>query len=248
MSVERPRQFEPSGIETFRKWLRSARLNPNAAVPWELLRDNKLTSPIDTEIELDRPGFATKRKAALYLRDKLAPLPASVVLRNAGLRTWLSLYYFDDICPVDSRGERSVGNDYRYVYEVDQALYHYRHLLRISYEILRRAPDHNRLFLRSPVDQLGVAEKVMRNLYLTRVEAIFEVMDRLYFDVNTGRAKRGLTTKPTAPGNLIRRLPRRIQQLQRTHDLNVVDADRLLELLGPEFTRFANPPVLPGMR
>jgi hypothetical protein len=47
---------------------------------------------------------------------------------------------------------------------------------------------------------------------------------------------------------LVNRLPRRIQQLQRTYDLNVVDADRLIELLGPEFQAWENDAKLPGMK
>ena len=243
----RLRQFTPAGIAAFRAWLAEARRDRAAPPPLHLLTDAGLTEVVEPAVELDRPGFATKRDAAVYLRRALGPLDPDRVLRNAGLWTWLTLFYLDDVCP-PSAGGREVKADYYYVYESDQALYHYRHLLRVSFEVIRRAPDHHRLFLNTPMDKLGGAtEKVMRRLFLTRIDAIFEVMDRLYYDEAKGRAKRRIADPRPRPGDLINRLPRRVQQLQRTYDLNVIDADRLLDLLGPEFKRWLADPGLPGL-
>ncbi len=242
------RQFNAAGIARFRQWLAAARGDPHLALPTELLTADDATEVVEPHVTLERPGFATKREAAIYLRDALATLDGDDVLRNAGLWTWLTLYYFDDVCPPMSGG-RKVNADYYYIYEVEQGLYHYRHLLRVSYEVLRRSPTHHRLFLNTPLHKLGsVTEKIMRRLFLTRIDAIFEVLDRLYYDEKREKVKRGLADTTRRKGDMLNRLPRRIQQLQRTYDLNVVNADRLIELLGPEFQAWENDAKLPGLK
>lgn len=244
----RLRQFTPAGIAAFRAWLAEARRDRAAPPQWHLLADAGATEAVDPSVELARPGFSTKRAAAIYLRGALAPLDPDQVLRNSGLWTWLTFFYLDDVCP-PSAGGREVFADHYYIYQPEQHRLHYRHLLRVSYEVLRRAPMHHRLFLNAPVPGLGkVIERVMGQLYLTRIGCIFELMEWLYLDARTGRAKRGITNiGDPRPGDLMHRLPRRIQQLQRTHDLNVIDADQLLRLLGAEFRPWLADPTLPGV-
>ncbi|MFH1923922.1 MAG: hypothetical protein ABIP48_29025 [Planctomycetota bacterium] len=43
-------------------------------------------------------------------------MPEHEVANNAGLWTWLTLLFFDDVCPVQN-GQRKVKNDYCYVFE-----------------------------------------------------------------------------------------------------------------------------------
>jgi hypothetical protein len=243
------RQFNTAGIARFRQWLTAARGDPHLELPTDLLTADDVTEVVEPIVTLERPGFATKQEAAVYLHDALAPMDADDVLRNAGLWTWLTLYYFDDVCP-PTAGGRKVFADYFYIYLPDDFRLQARHLLRVSFEVLRRAPDHHRLLLLAPVPGLSkLIERVMGQLFLARIDSIFEVMDRLYFDEKTNRAKRGLSRIGHArPGDMLNRLPRRIQQLQRTYDLNVVDADRLIELLGPEFQAWENDAKLPGMK
>jgi hypothetical protein len=78
--------------------------------------------------------------------------------------------------------------------------------------------------------------EVVKRLYLTRIPCFFEVLDRLYWDNSTKRARPGVTNfaKVTA-GNLAHRLPVRIRQLEKTYDLQSLTADQLIDLLGEEF-------------
>lgn len=234
----RLRQFNAEGIAAMRRFLTQCRDDPTSAVPRHLLEDDALAQRVSPEIVVQPRHFATRRDAAEYLTALLAPLPADDVVRNAGLWTWLSLYYFDEVCPVRD-GQRRVKNQYHYVFESSNAREYYRHLLFIGWYAHRLASPYERLFVSGPVSELDMTtEIVFRNLYLTRIPCIFEVLDRLYWDASRGRPRVGIVDpRRVAPGDLRNRFPIRIRQLEKTYDLLSLNADQLIELLGEEFQR-----------
>ena len=230
------RRFNVAGLDRFKAFLAAARVDGAANVPWEVLEDDVLTEPMDALVQLDRPGFRTKREMVTYLRDRLQVLPERGLMRDAGLWTWLAMFYFDDLCPVQD-GKRKVLSDWYYIYMVDQMLYWYRHLIVNPYEIYSRAQGFDEAFLTGPPSVLGgFSENTMRSLYVTRIDCIWEVMQRLYFDPRRGTVKPGVAKTSGSPkaGDLSR-LGRRIRQLEKTYDLQSLNADRFLALLGDEF-------------
>jgi hypothetical protein len=200
------------------------------------LEDDTLTQAVKAAITVAPQSFGTRRAAAVYLCDTLAPLPEEKVAMNGGLWTWLTLFFFDEVCPA-SDGWRYVKNDYHYIFEPKSARHSYRHLLFIAWRALKLAPEHNRLFLNGSVATLDhVTKEVMQRLYLTRIPCIFEVLDRLYWDNHRGRARPGITDPKTVkPGDLVHRFPVRMRQLEMTYDLFSLTADQLIGLLGDEF-------------
>lgn len=230
------RQFLPAGIQAFQTFLAVCRESPRTLVPRQLLEDETMTEAVKPAITVEPKLFATRRDAAVYLSSLLAPLSEPDVADNVGLWTWLSLFFFDEVCPA-AHGCRTVKNDYSYVFEPKNPRHFYRHLLFIAWYILRVAPGHNRLFLNGLVSSLDeVTRLVMERLYLTRIPCLFEVLDRLYWDEGRGKARAGIVTRETVkPGDLRHRLPIRIRQLEKTYDLFSLTADQLIDLLGVEF-------------
>ena len=231
------RRFNPAGIDRFKAYLAAARTDGGANVPWDVLEDDTLTEPMDALVDLDRPGFATKREMVTYLHDQLQVLPERGLMRDAGLWIWLAMFYFDELCPKEG-GSRKVLSNWYYIYLVDQSLYWYRHLIVNPYEIHSRAQGFDDAFLTGPPSVLGgFSENAMRSLYVTRIDCIWEVMQRLYFDPRQGRIKPGVanTNASKVRAGDLSRLARRIRQLEKTYDLQSLDADRFLALLGDEF-------------
>ncbi len=230
------RRFNNKGIETFREALAICREGPKSDISTDLLTNSEFTYVHSPKIDIDLISFATKREAAVYLNKLFGGLSKQDLLNDAGLWSWLSLFYFDVVCPKQS-GERKVRNDYTYIFEPKSSRHFYRHLLFVSWRILDIAPSHNRLMLDSSISSLDkFTSEVIKRLYLTRIPCFFEVLDRLYWDESIGRARPGVTNfaKVTA-GNLAHRLPVRIRQLEKTYDLQSLTADQLIELLGEEF-------------
>jgi hypothetical protein len=229
------RQFRPDGIEAFRVFLASCRDKPAKPIPLELLEDDRLTEVAKPGLEVEPRALATKADAARYLSSVLAPLPDAEVAENAGLWTWLTLFFFDDVCP-PRNGRRTVKNDYHYIFEPKNPRHFYRHLLFISWRVVKVAPVHNRLFLSSSLSILDkVTTEVMKRLYVTRIPCAFEVLDRLYWNDARGKARAGIVGQEIRRGDLTHRFPLRIRQLEKTYDLLSLSAEQLLELLGDEF-------------
>lgn len=229
------REFTEAGIRAVKQFLSECRSNPALAVPRELLEDAALTREVIPTLTVEPRRFSSRREAADYFASLLAPLPDHFVATNAGLWTWLSLFFFDEVCPAKA-GKRTVRNDYHYIFEPKNQRHFYRHLLFIAWRVRNLAPTHNRLFLDRPLSVLDkVTSEVMKRLFITRVKCVFEVLDRLYWDESTGEVRSGIVGQTVRPGDLVHRFPIRIRQLEKTYDLVTLPADQLIDLLGAEF-------------
>ena len=232
------REFNAAGIAACKSFLAECRIHPQTPFLRELLEDDSLTKRLSAEVNVEPAHFGPRREAADYLSSLLATLPDDEITQNAGLWTWLSLFFFDEVCPF-RQGKRTVRNDYTYVFEPKHARHFYRHLLFISWYAARLAKPYDRLFMTAPLSSLDqVTEIVVSRLFLTRIPCIFEALDRLYWDEARGKARAGIVDQRIAkPGDLRHRLPIRVRQLERTYDLFSLTADQLVELLGEEFRR-----------
>ncbi|QDT62540.1 hypothetical protein SV7mr_50880 [Stieleria bergensis] len=240
ISQMRLRQFNQAGVDAFSKFLTACRENPNERVPMELAESDQHTILISDEIFVEPREFSTRRDAADYFHRILSPLSPDAVRKDAGMWTWLSLFYFDQICP-NPNGNRKVRNDYTYLFMPDQSRHFYRHLLFIAWQVKQIASEHNRLFLDSSLVTLDkLTTEVFKRLYLTRIPCVFELLDRLYWDRRTNRPAKGIVSPhKISAGDLMHRLPTRIRQLEKTYDLQSLNADQLLEILGNEFQQRA---------
>lgn len=238
----RLRQFNRQGISEFRSFLANCRIDPTTALPQSLLDDEATSTLVEPAIQIEPQLFVKKDDAARYLREALAPLPDIDVAANDGLWTWLTLYYFDQVCP-SQNGRRSVKNDYHYVFEPKNHRHYYRHLLFISWQVLRVADSFGRIMLVSKLSTLdAVTTVIMGGLYVTRIPCIFEVIDRIYWDDVRQRPRVGIVdTRTVQRGDLRHRLRMRVKQVEMTYDLQSMTADQLIELLGDEFTHWQSP-------
>jgi hypothetical protein len=234
------RRFNSDGILAFREFLSSCRQNPDTELPRGMLEDSTLTEVVDASISVADNHFETKGDAARYFESVLRPIRTEELSKDAGLWSWLTLLFFDSVCPAEA-GARVVKNDYHYIFEPTNTRHFYRHLLFISWRVLTLAPVHHRLFLHSRLSMLDkMTTEVMKRLYMTRIPCIFEVLDRLYWSESTRAPKKGMIGSKEREGDLTHRLPLRIRQLEMTYDLMSLTADQLIEILGAEFA-FARP-------
>lgn len=229
------RRLTAAGIVEFEHFLDELRRDGTIAVPVELLTDSRTSEATVEGVELCRNGFATKREAARYLSEALTCYDDSTLFRDAGLWTWLSIYYFDDVCP-GVEGHRKPRANAHYILDPLNHKRRYRHLLATPVQILRAIPEHNRLFLNAPLPIHGdIVEQTMSRLYLIRIPAACEAIELLYYDEAADRPKRGITNKVPRRGDLRNRFPRRLEQLGMTYDIGSMSGEELIMLLGPEF-------------
>lgn len=229
------RRLDSHGLARFGDFLTDLRRDATLSPPGDLLEGDSSTSIHESGIEVERPGFTTKREAAEYLKERLGGFPVEDIMADAGLWSWLALFYFDDVCPLRSSGRKPVA-DSHYILDVQNPKRRYRHLLATPFRIIMSLPDHNRIFLDAPLAVHGdLIEQTMSRLYLIRLSAVRALIDRLYYDEEAGRAKRGILPRKEKPGDLRNRLPIRLRQLLATYDVAGINGETLLGLLGDEF-------------
>ena len=121
-----------NGIKALRRYLSSLRSGATSDPPYQLLTDPDASESIPGVAEVEKRTFETRLDAARYLDDALSTLGLDSIETDIGLWSWLSLFYFDQVCPVRQDGYRKPGGDYRHILEPGYR-YGHRHLLAGSY-------------------------------------------------------------------------------------------------------------------
>src|SRR5262245_39103200 len=87
------------GLERFEAYLAALRAGSGAAAPHELLDDPETSLDVEPEVLIDPDRkLGSRLETAIYLDSVLASLGRARIDHNAGLWSWLSLLYFDQLC------------------------------------------------------------------------------------------------------------------------------------------------------
>jgi len=234
------RQFNDDGIARFREELKRCRDNPILSVDRRILEDDTLTVEIPDNIDVKSQGFKTKGDAGKYLHTLLAQTKLShdnlTSKEGIGLWSWLSLFFFDSVCPQNPQGRRKVNDAYFYIYD-PRWNHYYRHLLFVSWKVWDITQGNHRLITSTKIHEIDrITRFIMNDLTMIRIPSIFKVLNHVYWDDNTQKARKNITsTGSNIRKGDISRFKRVIRQLEKTYDLQSLDADQLLDLLGKEF-------------
>lgn len=231
------RRLTKEGVERFENFLERLRDNPNSRLPTNALTDEKLSEAVDVKINVDAIEVRTRMEVAEHV-FRLLRRDTETLRIDQGFWCWLSLYWFNDLCPVVT-GVRVPGDRYRWIAELDNTRRAYRHLLAGPYQIYRAHrddPSRARALLCGPVHQLGeLLGQIASRPSLVTSKSVTGAVTRLYYDEENDRLRRGCSGK--GPGSA-RRFADVLSQLDLTWDLHSLTVEQLLELLPEEFDRF----------
>jgi hypothetical protein len=234
------RSLNGRGIEELRAFLQQIREGAEFRANPAILYVDDYTTRLPRTIEVEPRPFASKFEAAQCLSRVVNELPGAA--DDVGLWSWLALYYFDQLSPLDASGRRRPREDYHYI-PSREGWQNDRHLLAGPCKLFAMHGAHARLLLHPPVHQHGafVYDLGFRRDLITN-RGLIEAIDVLYWDPKRNAPKRGATTTSRA-GNL-RRLITVVQQLDFNYDLYGMRADEILALLPPEFDGWKPAPLL----
>lgn len=237
-------RFNDDGVKRFGQFLDALAADGDLVVPTDLLTDASYVVPVPFGLDVQAQQFVNRMEAARYLVPVLSGITGSNVERDVGLWAWLSLFYFDQLCPPDNRGSRKPMERARWIPAVDDAQRYYRHFLAGAYRVYRaHSDDPNRamvlLHVAFPVIghfwyQLASRQELVTN------PAIMAAATELYLGQCGTKGKRGATSEKT-PGSVFRfaGVP---NQFDRVWDLYAMNKDQIMDLLPGEFNRFRNQP------
>jgi hypothetical protein len=237
------RALLPTGIERLRDDLQALRSGARRQPRLELLTDPGASAELSVEVTVAPQRFATRARLGEHLWQLLAPLPAAEVEGNRGLWAWLSLYFFDQVCPMRPDGTRRPGQDYRHIPDFDFR-HRYRHLLYGPYAVYRRHRGAAALLLAGPPHvEPALYQEIVARQDLIVSRGVIDALNMLYLDPTRGIPRRGASAI-NQPGT-VRRFVRVLQQLDVTYDIHGMSGKAIVDLLPPEFDAFRSGRAMP---
>ena len=241
----RLRRLNEAGIDRFRNLLDVLRQTPEMDIShWRsVLEDPKLTEFHEEDADMPELKFTKRWEFTDMFRERLGHCDSQIFQNDAGMWAWLSMFYFDSVCPKNACGTRKVLKDYSYLPDI-RGRNQVFHLLYSAWRIGDLAAKYQsekyaRIWLDESINSIGLfTAETMKRLSLTRLPCFFELIYRLYWNEQMDCLRPGIlkTRKDDVRcGDLTHRLPSVLNQLAVNYDLQNLTAEQLIPLLGPEF-------------
>jgi hypothetical protein len=232
-------RFNRDGVAAFANYRARLTLDPTLEPPVELLEDPALTELLPGSADVSKRKFANRLEAGRFLNELMDTAKVQLPERDQGLWTWLTLFFFDEVCPADGNGRRNPKDEARLIPLLDNHQRFYRHLLVGPFLIVRAhrtQPERAVAMLCNPLWKPGeIAEQLASRKELVTNHAVADVATRLYYDPATSSFKRGAGSDVKGAA---RRLATLFNQLDLTFYLYGMSCDEMLALLPKEFDRF----------
>ncbi|PWB66982.1 MAG: hypothetical protein C3F17_00250 [Bradyrhizobiaceae bacterium] len=245
--TDRVKLLNERGTKVFRQYLAKRGTLVREPPPFAILDDPACCEDLGAPIEIERtPGgrkFANRYAFGQYLQQKLSDLDRTRIFRTFGLWNWLSLYYFDQLCPPALDGSRELLATETYLLSPQQQYrLSFRHLVRAPWYAVCEHGENARVLLIhadrgiSPLATRGaVFEQLASRQNILNNPTLIAAAQRLYFDESANRAHWG--TSGHGPGS-VRRFALVVQQLELTYDTRACSVDQLISLLPNEFNEW----------
>jgi len=229
------RRLTEKGTQQFRDYLKELREGSTAGPPRSLLTGPETSEAFAPPRSIEVQAFPTRLELARYLTEVFDDIEG--LEEDVGLWSWLSLLYFDHVCPARPDGTRWPGRDYRHILEPGY-LYGHRHLLDGPFLVYRQHGERARLLLSTKIHQENhFHHELASRQTLISNPTIMEAATPLYLDERTRSPKRGAQDPKRGPGTLPRFVDV-VQQLDLNYDLHSMSAEALVGLLPTEFDRW----------
>jgi len=232
------RKFNQKGLDRFNEYLSDLNVDNRAPVPPKLLESNAYSAPDDEGRQLDKRRFPTRFELAQYLVEEVGVDTIGNLEMDTMLWSWLALFYFDQLCPASSTGERIPRERARIVFNTDAKML-FRHLIAgpvFVYLAHRDTPQRVRPMLSDPVSQTGrLYLEITDRRSLLQSPGVVEAAGKLYFDFEKGTVRPGSRSK--TPGKIIR-FATVLFQFDATWDLQSLTCDQIIDLLPGEFDEY----------
>jgi hypothetical protein len=240
----------PDGVSEFAKLLANSSAMPDAETRSRirhLASDSSCVKVLDDDARVTLfQEFETRGDVAAAASQLPIEELGAAAYEAAGAFSWLAMVWLPSICAIKN-GSLKALEQAKYLASRESGSF-YRHLVAGPHWIRRRHGDRARLFESQPAYQHpDVVEQVASRPWLIESDGVVELLDQLYWDVDAGAPKRGLTSterfdepppgrgkSSPRPGTL-RALDLVLGQIECSYDVRSMTADQIRKMLPPEF-------------
>lgn len=235
------RRLTKAGLEQFQRFIED---NPNNPLPRALLSEHEYTRPVPDAPTLELQKFNTRFDFGLYLVDKISGFINSGYQYDIGVWSWIVLFYFDQICPLQN-GKRSPSRINYYILDPHEYKRYYHHLARTPFMLVSVHGKNAEILLTQPLHQSGeIIEQFASRQEIVTNKSLIEAVSELYLvrkEDGSAKFKRGSAGKNT--GGTFRRLAGILGQFDLTYDFRTMPPTDILQILPSEFNRFKPEPT-----
>ena len=233
------RKFTDEGLDQFRNYLAKLRDGATSPPPNDLLYNRDTSEPANGESQVENRIFSTRLDLARYLDDALASIEDDNIETDVHLWSWLSLFYFNQVCPAQTNTIRKPGRDYRHILEPGYP-YGHNHLLAGAYLVYTVYGLYNELSMlllyTAPHIESGLHHQLAQRQSIITNKGVMEAAHLIYLDKKRRKPKFGAIAK-NKPGTVYRFIDV-IQQLDLNYDLYSMTGEQVLKLLPVEFNKW----------
>jgi len=233
------RKLTSLGITQFSEYLDLLENEPSRLPPIHLLEDSGCSASVAAAADIQHRHFGTRYAAAEYINSVLTKSGEANLDSDVGMWSWLTLFYFDELCPKDKSGNRYPRERAAYIPEPQNFQRYYRHLLLGPHLIFRAHIDKPKRAMAVLCQPLHLIDDIIAQLAayqeIVSNKTIIEMATQLYLDPVSGGKKRGAGGK--GPGSP-RRLTTVLDQFDVTWDLYAMSLSEFWKLLPREFDKF----------
>ena len=224
-----------SGIDAFRDYLLNSNRKPDIPAPTHLLEspDYSVRSRL-ADVEIEQREFESRFEFARYLERQAGSAGLEGALDESGLWEWLTLFYFDQVCPARPDGSRVILKVERYIPDTSRG-WHYRHLLKGPCDFRRDVGNNDdacELALSGPVHNHGGAyEHLVSRPRLRSSPGVQLAARALYYDENGMKPKVGISSG----GTKVQEFARLLRNMPVEFDLRTMTTESVLALIPSPF-------------
>jgi hypothetical protein len=230
------RRFTYEGVGKFRDFLNELRAGNMMNSLEDILYNGDFTEKMSGSVDKQK-NFESKYMAAKYLEPIIRQTNIKDQYTDVGFWSWLSAFYFDQVCPSSPSGVIRPYGDERYILNTEWNRF-YRHLLAAPVMMYDYHRENGMILLYGRLYEMGdFIEQLMSRQDIAQNRELIKVANMLYWNPKESAPVAGVRQKEHRPGTL-RRLVDIIQQIDLTFDLYSMKSEEIIGILPREFRRF----------
>jgi hypothetical protein len=229
------RKLSIEGVKKFEFYLDDLRKGKYNDPPRVLLDDPAYSEVLPWSVEVETKEFKSRYDMGTYLVTALAPSDQKSISHDIGVWTWLSLFYFDQLCPKGAGDVRTPRETYNYILSKDFR-HRERHAIRTTYYFVKNYNGKVVFMFSKGLSKRGeIIEQLSQRQDFLKSRGVIEAASFLYTDSAKNTFRRGAAGKGKGAA---RRFVKVIKQFDTTYDLFHLSGDQLIQLLPKEFEKF----------
>ncbi len=230
------RKLNREGLAQFEQYIESVRNGSNQHIPNWLLDDPLTSEEPAHKFVLEIAEFTNRYHLGVYMVEKFRHINMQEYYGDSGFWSALALFWFDQLCPVQTDGSRKAGMIYNYILSKDYK-HRPRHAIFTTWQLVDLFGDDARFLLCREMSVRGeLIEQMMSRQYYLGCEGVMRAASKLYYDTERQTYKKGSAARSSA--GCVYRFVIWLQQLELTYDLFSLKEEDIFEILPKEFDRF----------